>query len=84
MGDSFPQIGLGWQFKILLYYQPSTPDFSGTGRDGLPLKFVLITGNEAVFTSIDRIIYWVAFMVDHSVSHLQVNTNAYITIFLLL
>ena len=52
-----PQIGLGGQSLILVYHQPSTPDFSGAGRGDRQLqKFILITGNEAVsrslFTSI--------------------------------
>ena len=46
------QIGLGGQSLILVYHQPSTPDFSGAGRDRLPHKFILITGNEAVSRSL--------------------------------
>ena len=46
------QIGLGGQSLILVYHQPSTPDFSGAGRDRQPQKFILITGNEAVSRSL--------------------------------
>ena len=46
------QIGLGWQSLILVYHQPSTPDFNGAGRERSLQKFILITGNEAVSRSL--------------------------------
>ena len=46
------QIGLGGQSLILVYHPTSSPDLSGAGRDRLPEKFILITGNEAVSRSL--------------------------------